>query len=518
MGTLPPVYQGQLGTPVVMNAVTSTHHLPAHILNINSRLSKYETKPPPEKPDFFKNVNDKRRGKWTEEEKEYADRLIEEFKKGSLSDCENNTTLRSYLMKKLHCDKPMRITKKYSGEKIGKLVFAPQSARRCVSETQNRPTLEELERRFYKSIVGSDMEAGAKMAFAMIQAGYYGNRQPQSATPGQPHLPMPHQSHVPCYPPPAFVNVASQPAVYPSYGHPITAGPLGVTPAAGGGGTVQQPIATPTSVSAPFGTDPQQAHTEGLLGTGPALAEGNTQSSTSNDAASPEDQMDMHQLIPSLLREASSLMPPTGATNAGPHSLPPVENRPNVGFSSFPQVNSAAAAQAYPSEHPPVQFNNGVQGFALISQPQQQQVAQTASELSAPAPAPVGTQNPAEAHAYPSPMTADEYAMSAQETAFAVSQHSAYSFCEPRSLADNLPDSQRTRKYDQVSAEFLREHHKRQCLESFVIGDSAGARYANVVSASEKSSVMGTESESALASSDFSSDNGSDNASSNSEG
>lgn len=64
-------------------------------------------------PPFFQNMN-KRRGKWTAEEEEYALFIIQEFEKGTLRECENGTTLRSFLSRKLHCA-PMRISKKYAG-------------------------------------------------------------------------------------------------------------------------------------------------------------------------------------------------------------------------------------------------------------------------------------------------------------------------------------------------------------------------------------------------------------------
>ena len=63
-----------------------------------------------------------RSGKWSSEEEGYADRLVLEFEKGWLTDCENGCTLRSYLAKKLNCA-PMRISKKFAGRCIGKVIF-----------------------------------------------------------------------------------------------------------------------------------------------------------------------------------------------------------------------------------------------------------------------------------------------------------------------------------------------------------------------------------------------------------
>jgi hypothetical protein len=61
-----------------------------------------------------------RSGKWTPEEERFADRLIRDFELGLLTDCEDGCTLRSYLAKKLNCA-PMRISKKYAGQCIGKV-------------------------------------------------------------------------------------------------------------------------------------------------------------------------------------------------------------------------------------------------------------------------------------------------------------------------------------------------------------------------------------------------------------
>lgn len=68
-------------------------------------------------------------GKWTAEEEAYAAVLIQHFRTGALQDCEDGTTLRSYLAEKLECI-PMRISKKFAGIKIGKEIFrrGPTSA------------------------------------------------------------------------------------------------------------------------------------------------------------------------------------------------------------------------------------------------------------------------------------------------------------------------------------------------------------------------------------------------------
>ncbi|KAL3932934.1 MAG: hypothetical protein SGARI_003829 [Bacillariaceae sp.] len=65
----------------------------------------------------------RRSGKWTLEETEYAELLIELFEKGQVLDEKNGATLRSFLSRKLFCA-PMRISKKFAGQGIGKKVFS----------------------------------------------------------------------------------------------------------------------------------------------------------------------------------------------------------------------------------------------------------------------------------------------------------------------------------------------------------------------------------------------------------
>lgn len=61
-------------------------------------------------------------GKWSRREELIAEQLIVKFINGSLSDCEQGCTLRAYLSRKLQCA-PMRISKKFSGQNLGKLVY-----------------------------------------------------------------------------------------------------------------------------------------------------------------------------------------------------------------------------------------------------------------------------------------------------------------------------------------------------------------------------------------------------------
>jgi hypothetical protein len=72
-----------------------------------------------------------RSGKWSQEENDYAELLVEQFRLGLLEDeLAPGSTLRAYLSFVLHCD-GMRITKRYSGEdSMGKLVYTDARASR----------------------------------------------------------------------------------------------------------------------------------------------------------------------------------------------------------------------------------------------------------------------------------------------------------------------------------------------------------------------------------------------------
>lgn len=93
-----------------------------------------------------------RRGKWTTEEENYANRLIHEFRLACLPLAEG-ITLRAFLSSSLGCD-PMRISKKFVGHNcIGKQVYkrrSPAEIEQLPKEylPQVRQELAELERRF----------------------------------------------------------------------------------------------------------------------------------------------------------------------------------------------------------------------------------------------------------------------------------------------------------------------------------------------------------------------------------
>ena len=64
-----------------------------------------------------------RQGKWTPEEQNFYEVLIQTFLAGLVPDCADGTTLRAFLSRRLHCA-PMRITKKLAGATPGGSIFS----------------------------------------------------------------------------------------------------------------------------------------------------------------------------------------------------------------------------------------------------------------------------------------------------------------------------------------------------------------------------------------------------------
>jgi hypothetical protein len=96
-----------------------------------------------------------RSGKWIKEEEDYAELLISLFERGQVEDCENGCTLRSFLSRKLHCA-PMRISKKYAGKGIGKMVYLSKlNAGISMPGEEHKATTSRVkatEEKFYKSV------------------------------------------------------------------------------------------------------------------------------------------------------------------------------------------------------------------------------------------------------------------------------------------------------------------------------------------------------------------------------
>lgn len=89
-----------------------------------------------------------RQGKWTLEEEQYVELLIEEFKLGTLPLAEG-TTLRYFLSEMINCN-PKRVSKKYENTNYnGKQKYEPLSSAMSFEETKRRrERLKEFERRY----------------------------------------------------------------------------------------------------------------------------------------------------------------------------------------------------------------------------------------------------------------------------------------------------------------------------------------------------------------------------------
>lgn len=104
--------------------------------NESSESNFNEAIPITKRPRTYKTSNNKKRkakkhdngkghkksGKWSTGEEKEANDIISNFENGTLEDCNDGVTLRSYLAIKLNCA-PMRISKKFAGKCIGKLIY-----------------------------------------------------------------------------------------------------------------------------------------------------------------------------------------------------------------------------------------------------------------------------------------------------------------------------------------------------------------------------------------------------------
>lgn len=104
-----------------------------------------------------------RRGKWTAEEQLYAEQLIADFTAGTVGRCDEGITLRAFLARELRCDR-MRISKKFAGASIGKLIFRRQGPATVEGESQ----VKELREAFQRSACASSgtstfLELGAAL-------------------------------------------------------------------------------------------------------------------------------------------------------------------------------------------------------------------------------------------------------------------------------------------------------------------------------------------------------------------
>ncbi|KAI2507613.1 hypothetical protein MHU86_6800 [Fragilaria crotonensis] len=383
-----------------------------------------------------------RRGKWTADEEAYAEFLIKEFERGTVEGCENGCTLRSFLSKKLHCA-PMRISKKYAGKSIGKHVFlsrasAPSSTV-TLGETCNKARLLELETNFYKSL---QRESEATVPYLTpFSAG--GMLLP---VPSQPCVQQTNQLHQ------TFMSALhSQKAVSVVAPPPILPAPPVVSP--------------PSSLRIPSGLPTAEqlaAPTQGLV----ALPIAPRQQTP---------QPDQRQSWPKPLQHDLPLV--TRSATPNPDVASSSTELPDF-LSGFEKV-TAQNAEAVDTDHPTniVRRSSSASGQGLSPRPLRltfpefpplpsaitapavgQKSAATTSQSLLGGSVPVGS------------VTADSYAVFAQESALAVSQHSAYFGDANGRSAVNFPCDEPSLTPAVVNAENLRAHSMVTDNSNFISG------------------------------------------------
>lgn len=141
-----------------------------------------------------------RKGKWTTEEEEYTEKVIQHFSSGLLT-LPEGMTLRSYLAEKLNCD-PMRITKKFAGSScLGKRINRAGANKTSATATATDAEMAFKELAYYETRFRLRVEAGfpgihldpsSSSAFhdntailnAQLQANLLHNRNNMSIIPG----------------------------------------------------------------------------------------------------------------------------------------------------------------------------------------------------------------------------------------------------------------------------------------------------------------------------------------------
>jgi len=153
-----------------------------------------------------------RKGRWVQEEEDYANFLSHEFFLG-VADLENGITKRAYLSGKLTCTK-MRISKKFKGKNTGKEVFV-RKARTAEGRDITPYEIQwyksrhvELEKKFLKAVLKSVLKWGVKNAQKKaIKAAK------QAVASAQPFKPLPSCPHPVMQPSINVVQLANAPCV-----------------------------------------------------------------------------------------------------------------------------------------------------------------------------------------------------------------------------------------------------------------------------------------------------------------
>lgn len=145
-------------------------HLPVWTLPVPAAVTKLQPHDSPHTAPAFR-TRKLRSGKWLPEEERFAELLIRCFEKGLIANCEHGTTLRSYLSQKLHCA-PMRISKKYAGRGIGKMVYNV-NRRPGVTDADieaAKKQMDAADQAFQKTVLTSGYDLQVRVASIVIAA------------------------------------------------------------------------------------------------------------------------------------------------------------------------------------------------------------------------------------------------------------------------------------------------------------------------------------------------------------
>lgn len=247
----------------------------------------------------------------------------------------------------------------------------------------------------------------------------------------------------------------------------------------------------------------------------PVVSTGNTEPSVClptrncSSSACSQKQMQIHNLASGHLQEASSFLSSVQVTNKDKGKDPVVITVANSDGSVGCRKQSDLAAQSSSGSFSAVVHEIPIQNDVSESPPPHVSGKTNNAQASIacfPKPAFTETNNSTGRCAYMVPMTAEEYFISAQETAIAVSKHSAYSFSDPLNYCGRYEGQSKSRKKRGIFGD-NEDQHKHPRWDFYDSGEHATAR---ILSASEKSSEMGTENGSVNAPSDFGSENASD--------
>lgn len=205
-----------------------------------------------EEPSAERESPDQRAGQWTPQEIAYASKIGELFRVGRIPNCPEGITLRALLANLLNCA-PMRISKKYSGDKaLGKRTY--RRAEFVAQAQQIQDELRLLEQAFHTSVRGTGVLKMSLLGTSNLATPLSGQDHYAKPAPQQ-HMPYAYPYAVP------YGDAATPYYYYPPYypaapdGRPPWPPPPQAFPPGAWGDyrfPTTQPIVTPTSGGQPI--------------------------------------------------------------------------------------------------------------------------------------------------------------------------------------------------------------------------------------------------------------------------